>query len=255
MYKKKNILEGEGEEEMQLISQRCYPTEKVLDEMPEFIEKIPDEKLKQVLKIILCSGLRIGEALNSFVYLNDENKRVIQFPIEKKYRITKHKMNKRGFLGASYLEAYLKIRKPNIWSSKKMYNPFELDMGWIGDETSEDSFHPTWLFEKCNYRGLFKELKYTSLPKLKVIYYKDLDNLMDPITVEFLPSFHFYRKCACAQFIRTGMFNVVTLAQYIHWADLKQSMTYVKDFGAIKDSNELKEFELYQNMFKKKRFD
>jgi len=32
-------------------------------------------------------------------------------------------------------------------------------------------------------------------------------------------------------------------------------MTYVKDFGAIKDSNELKEFELYQNMFKKKRFD
>jgi len=90
---------------------------------------------------------------------------------------------------------------------------------------------------------------------MKVIYYDDLDNLLAPTTVEFLPSFHFYRKCACAQFIRTEIFNVVTLAQYIHWADLSQSMTYVKDFGATKDSNELKEFELYQSMFKKKRFD
>jgi len=179
-----------------------------------------------MLTIILCTGARACEALNGFVYYNDENKIIFQSPIEKKFRITgwKRPVGKRAFLGKDYLESFLD--KP-IWKSRIMANAFKLDVGWLNEEISEDAFHPEWMFKGVWYINMYRELKKVS--KMKVKYSLDRHDLMEGIKLEYPVSFHWFRKAFCAQVIRTNMMSVTELARYIKWESLDMSMQYLKE--------------------------
>jgi len=254
--KKGEVIEG-----TKLISQRCYPTVENLDNMKSFVDKIKDEDLHRLVTTILITGARVCEAMNGFYYKNDEGKTIFQCPIEKKYRLTKWRMSdvttsgdgaERGFFGKKYLEARLDPHKFPFWRSKRIMNPFGLEVGWINDILSQNPFEPIWLLEDCkqaSYNEMYKKFKEVS--KLKVTYYYDKNDLMEPGKEFHSISFHWLRKSFCAQVIRLGWMNVAQLSRYIKWERIDTSMRYLK---LDTEANEyLRDMDgVYKN---KKRFD
>jgi len=219
----------------------CYPNSNTLDYIPEFINNIGEEKLRQVLSLITCCGYRIGEALNSYVYMND-GKLIVQAPMEKKKRRTKHVMPEHGFLGERYLNA--KLKDNNLWKSNELKHIFpDVKMGWLDGYLSEDRLKPNWIFSEGwnSYKMFYAELhKY---PPFEVKYI--LSEYQIPTTIEHIPSYHFFRKSFCAQAIRTKTFrNIVELTKYIGWERLDMAMFYVKDYG---EGNEKEALDLFNS--------
>jgi len=244
-----------------LISQRCYPTAENLDTMKLFVDAIEDIYLHRLVTTILITGTRVCEAMNGFYYLNDEGKTIFQCPIEKKQRLTKWKMPDvvvskegaaRGFLGKEYLEERLDPHKFPFWRSKKIMNPFGLEVGWINDILSHSPFEPNWMFEGCgkaSYSEIYKKFK--EISRLKVTYYYEKNDLMEPGKEFHNVSFHWLRKSFCAQVIRLGWMNVAQLSRYIKWERIDTSMRYLK---LDTESNEYLQ-DLDSVYRKKKRFD
>lgn len=220
----------------------CYPNTNTLEYIPEFINGIKEEKLRQVLSLITCCGYRIGEALNSYVYKID-GKLVVQAPMEKKRKHTKFVMPDNAFLGESFLNAKLKDNR--LWKNNELKHIFpDVKMGWLDEFISEDRLNPKWIFAEGgwnDYKTFYAHLH--EYPPFEVKYI--LSEYQIPTTVEYIPSFHFFRKSFCAQAIRTKEFrNIVELTKYIGWEKLDMAMFYVKDYG---EGNEKEALDLFHS--------
>jgi hypothetical protein len=208
-----------------IISQKCYPTKVNLRNMGNMVNSVSNNELHRLLGVICCSGLRCGEAINSFIYYNDNHKLVFQSLLEKKRHYTKHRMPERGFLGNGVLKALL---DRDVWKSAAFKFMFPgLEVGWMSDYVSEDSFTPTWLFEGCTYKKLYLELK--KLPKMEVSYFRG--EYMPSVKVKYMPSFHWFRKAFVAQGILTmpeHFKDPFQLVDYMSWDNVNELFSYYK---------------------------
>jgi len=214
-------------ENKNIISQKCYPTRENLKNMAKTINSVPSDDLRRLLSLISCSGLRCGEALNSFIY-KDEGKWMFQAVIEKKKYYTHHTMPDRMFMGDKYLTALL---DKDVWKSANLKFIFpDLNVGWMSDYISDDPFTPTWLFEGCEYKKLWAEIK--KLPKMEVSYFRG--KYMKSVKVTYNPSFHFFRKSFVAQSILTipdSFRDAFHLAKYMCWDNVNELFSYYKELG------------------------
>ena len=107
---------------IRLISQRAYPKREFVPDYVKRIEQIADPELRLALKLLATTGLRIGELLNSYLYIQD-GKLIIRALAEKVYTrrnkksIALHKMPSRGYLGERYLNSIL---SQGVWRSKEV---------------------------------------------------------------------------------------------------------------------------------------
>jgi hypothetical protein len=210
--------------EPKLISQKSYPTFECLDRMPQLLNSIENETVRHILSITLGSGFRVVEALNSFVYIDEEGRMVIQGPMEKMYHQTKHKSPKRGFWGVQYLN-YRVGNDDKLWKSVRMLNPFKLDMDWLHDYVSDSPLEPKWLFKGTNYFGEYNNLK--KMPEFEVFYFRSRHLL--PVKMMMVPGFHYYRKTFVAGAIYKKLFKEnLDIVNYMHWGNPAMILAYFK---------------------------
>ena len=233
----------------ELKSYYCYPNENTLDYLPYFVNNIKQDKLRELLSLIMMCGYRVGEALNSYIYKQD-NRIIVQAPMEKKRKFTKHVMPGRGFLGATYLNPLLGERK--LWKNNVLQLHLfpEMKKGWLDNYITTDRSDPNWIFQSTaknawnGYKTYYKALH--NYPPFEVKYI--LSEYQIPSTVDYIPSFHFFRKCFCAEATRTKTFkNIVELTKYVGWEKLDMAMFYIKDYGKGDERDAL-------NMFNSSKF-
>ena len=207
--------------ELNITSQRCYPDFETLDRIPTLLNTIDSQTVKNILSIILCSGFRVVEALNSFVYMDNDGRMVIQAPMEKSIF---HKSPKRGFWGTNYLN-YRLGHDDKIWKSVRMLNPFNLDMDWLHGLVSDSALEPHWLFKGVNYFGEYNNIK--KMPEFEVFYFRSRHLL--PIKVKYTPAFHFYRKTFVSGAIYKKLFKEnLDIVNYMHWGNPAMILAYFK---------------------------
>lgn len=232
-----DTMEKEG---IKLISQRAYPRHEFVKEYVAAIENISDTELRIALKLLACTGLRVGELFNSYLYL-DENKRlIIRALAEKIYtkrkgeqgHVALHKMPSRGFLGAPYL---ISLLSEPIWRSKvvRLQHYPDLKVAELYDLASNSVVEPEWigLRIKNTYHRLYVALK----TKFSVPISYRISQREIPFTANFKPSFHFFRKLYSAQL--THLIQADSPAQAItkvvddmQWDNADMLLTYVKDY-------------------------
>lgn len=213
-------------DEFRLISQRAFPSKKNVDTYVEMVEGIKDSNLRKVLKLILCSGFRIGEALNSYLYRDEMGRVIVRGVAEKKFRVTRNRMFKRGFLGKPFLNRNL---SRSIWKEVVFLNIFNLDVDELMDEVSEDFTTPRWLFEDETYSRLYRTLKNGGTEPLATTYY--VSRLERPKDVDFIPSFHFYRKLFSAE-LNNHVKDAFELLDYMKWESIGVASQYVKTYNS-----------------------
>ena len=225
-----------GKSKTGMISQKAFPTWDLLEDMPTIIEEIPNNTIRNLLKLNLCCGYRIGELLNSYIFFDGDDKEniLIRSVVEKKkdnknFKLVNgkkrfdalHVMQSRGFLGKEYLDYNVKQK---IWKSNKIINCFGLKMGWLGEYMSPSIYEPNYMF-KYSYGGIYKLLK-KHLPKMEVFYFQNM-RLEEPVKVHMTPSFHFFRKAFCSRLVDYFP-NSMDVVSYMKWGNVNQMLFYYK---------------------------
>jgi hypothetical protein len=212
--------------ELNIISQRCYPTEKCLENMKGMIENIEDETTKNLLKLSLCTGFRITETMNSFCYYAENGKDIlVQSPMEKMYAQTHHKSPKRGFWGTNYLN-YRLGHDDKLWKNVPWKNPFHLNMDWIHDYISFSAMEPKWIFHGKNYFGEYNKLK-KAMKEFEVYYFRSRH--LVPSKVLYVPAWHFYRKVFVSGLVYNKVFaDGLEIVNYMHWNNTNMILQYFK---------------------------
>jgi len=228
-------------EKKKIISQRCSPTNEGLDKMKLFVDAVENIQLRRLLTVILCTGARVSEAMNSYVYKDDNNETTICCPVLKKSRQTKWTIkNKRECLGKQHLDALLNL---DIWKERTIVNVFDLNVGWMNDELTIDLDDPNWIFDdkKITYKSMYKELK--KISNMEVRYDKDKKGWRKSQRRWHNVSFHFFRKSFCSMVIREGIMNAFELTHYIIWERMDTGLDYVKGFGRLEDVKMIQKIE------------
>lgn len=212
---------------MKVISQRTFPKEKSDEEIRRQVESIGEFNntaimLKKALKLILSSGFRICEVLNSYIY-KEGNVYIIRGLNEKKTPLTKFRMFKRGFLGEAFLMRNL--TQKHLWKSVPLLNLFNLDMSWVEQDCSESFTNPHWIFRDFSYHRLYYALKKSQKIEMEVYYVPSKYDV--PVSTQYIPSFHFYRK-AFAVKLKEVMPDPVDRVNYMRWEKLDQILQYDK---------------------------
>lgn len=219
--------------ELRLISSRCYPSKKEVEEYIGSIEKLDDVGVRTILKIILCSGLRVGEVLNARVFSDDENNIIIR-TLASKTKQLNDKGIKLGmgekqsrFLGRDFLNR-LQNSNLDVFKSVKLENIFNVDFDDILDLVDE--------YDKANYVaehvGIYNYI--TAYIRLK----RNIDDVKvkykagkyeEKMILRYKPSFHFYRKLFSAEYYEQTK-NVLATIDKMKWTNLNRIITYVKDY-------------------------
>ena len=241
------------------ISQKCFPTFKLIDEIPTILDSMEDNSTKRLIQLALCTGLRIGEILNGY-WFKDAGHMTFRAVAEKKKKVVigdyyidangkkrreRHKeplhvMGRdtetkgiRGFQGEPYLLARL---DEDIWTSRIMRDDFKLNkpngedpkhsgLGWIVENQSESIDEPHFMF-KYHYDYYYKKLM-KELPGLEVLYFKNRE-LEVPSTVQgALPSYHFFRKMMASKLVEV-LDNPFDVVNFMHWGNVNQVRFYYK---------------------------
>ncbi len=206
---------------MKIIAQRTYPSKPTLAELPGITEDLEDDdpELAHVLKIALCSGLRIGEILNSYVYEKD-HELIIRCIAEKKkkYHGMKFSRMRRGTLSEAFLRKNLDGK---IWKSMPLLNLFGVDMGWL-DSWISSYDEPKFLFH-TTYHRLYK--RQTRGKPIHANY--SASKYETPMKVIYAPRFHFFRKAFTVKAMQV-MKTPLDVANYMKWDDMKMLLSYYK---------------------------
>jgi len=223
-----NNIEGDSNNkavDLNIISQRCYPTQECLNNMNKMVESVDDETTKNLLKICLCTGYRIVEVMNSFCYYGESGQMMVQSPMEKMFPTTKHKSPKRGFWGTNYLN-YRVGHDDKLWKNVPWKNPFNLNMDWIHPYISPSALEPIWIFKGKEYHGEYMKLK-KAFEEYEVYYFRSKH--LFPLRVRYVPSFHFFRKTFVAGLVYNKTFSDgFEVINYLHWSDPSQILSYFK---------------------------
>jgi len=207
---------GKNKRVKEYISQKCFPTNKLLNDMIEHIEDCSSEDMQDLLKIILCSGYRIGEVLNSYLYFDEDKNITIRAVVEK---AGVHKMTTRGYM--NWIPSHI---HDDIWKSNPLKNYFKLSMGFIDDIISDGYDKPNFSF-KMSYSKAYKLLNKT-MPNSIVYYFKSEREV--PVQVESKPAFHFYRKAFVSKMINDEGGNYMRVINYMGWKNVNQIKFYSK---------------------------
>jgi len=222
-----NDIEGDSNNKavpIKLISQKCFPDFNTLNHVPELLETVENESVKNILKLDLCCGFRIVELMNSFIYYGDNGKLIIQGPMEKS-KISKHKSPRRGFWGTNYLN-YKLGHNDEIWKSVELMNPFNLNMDWLHPYISPSALEPIWPFKGKMYHGEYMELK--KMPEFEVFYFRSR-HLLPLSGIKYIPGFHWYRKLFCAGAVDKQLFkDSLDLVNYMHWGNPAMVLSYFR---------------------------
>jgi len=222
IFHKGGKMEIEG---IKIKSQRLLPSQESLEEIKEIVEEIKDEQLKRCLTLICCSGFRIGEAINSYLYI-DSGKIYVRGILEKKTNFTGIAFCeiRRGFLGREFL--LNNLTNPKFWKSVPLMNVFDLDISCLVDYINSDIFHvEKFVLENTTYKTLYKKLKKETKEFTRKVYVR-LGKYEEKAVVSFVkPSFHFYRKAFVVKASKV-MQNPFDVINYIKWDNVNQILHY-----------------------------
>lgn len=219
-------------DEMRLISQRAYPVREFVPEYTKSIENVQNKELRLTLKLLACSGLRIGELLNAYLYDNGNGEVVVRALAEKVYKqkhVALHKMPARRFLGASYLA---KMLGSDVWRSKTIKNLFGFHLAEVLELVSESPRRPEWLGPSIGmtYKRLYNTIKKEFSAEIS---YKASKREV-AFRTHFSPSFHFFRKLYSAELAFQTEGNpalaVAKVTDDMQWQSSNMLMHYVKDY-------------------------
>ena len=225
---------AQGKANTPYISQRLFPTWEQVDALAAWVEALDSPLIKEILEVTLCSGFRIGESLNSYIY-KDRDDIIVRAVVEKKRKPTGqkdekghsiseplHRMFKRGFLGEDYLNSIL---HDNVWKSVRMMNVYGLKRGWMLDRMSRGIYEPEFLFPGTVYDTLYRHLK--QLGEMECFYFHSQNQLEEPVRVMATPGFHFYRKAFVAK-AASHFDNIIALKNYMKWSDFEELQFYYR---------------------------
>jgi len=221
------------------ISNRCFPIEDEVSNYIQFVEltKSHDIELHKLLTLICCSGVRITEALNSFI-LHDitKNRYYLRCIALKRKKITKFEFSKERAMHEKELMKLL-ITKPQAFKTMPLLNLFKLDVSDILENVNDvDEPIRKWKpftidFKKRRYDEFFRSLKnaYTTLNMRFRVYY--LESKLSGIvkTVEIVPSFHFYRKLFVSELYKRTR-DITASVEYMKWSKLERLLDYSKAY-------------------------
>ncbi len=228
------------------ISQRVFPIRSEVKTYVNFVENVENDSLRNILKLILCSGFRITEILNSFI-LQDSLKNVyyIKGYALKSTQVTNFKFGKRKFAGSEELKKDLKLH-PERFKTVPLFNIFNLDVREIYSfsndvDTEIQRLRPlaTFLNEK-EYNRLYRILKKETSNHVPFrVYYMNSKLSAIEKEVNIIPSFHFFRKLFVSELYFKLNKDIVYTVEYMKWSNLKRILDYSKAYDDI---------QIYQNL-------
>ena len=185
--------------------------------MKAHLDSCESEVAIRLLKVILTSGYRIGEVLNSYMFFDDTKQNIIIRGIAEKSKV--FKSNYRGHI--SWIPSKIHA---DIWKSNTLKNYFKLDMGFIDDIISTAYDEPVFPF-KMSYSSAYKLLA-KAMPPSMVYYFKSKREV--PVIVESKVSYHFYRKAFVSKMIGEEKGDYMKVVNYMRWANVNQILFYSK---------------------------
>lgn len=213
-------------------SSYCFPIFSEWRDYTEKIENIGNQKVRIILKLILVSGFRIGEIMNSYLFEDSEGNIIIRSlnSKSKKVKIMKGDKHYSEFLGRKQLE-YYRTTNQNVFKSVKIDNIFNLDLGELEFLVNEN---PSQIeIYVGEYLGIDSYISaYRLLRKEKVnikVKYKRNTSETDYVR-HFTPSFHFYRKLFASHYNKTHNYNFIKTIDFMKWRNTDIILDYVKDY-------------------------
>lgn len=212
-------------------SSYCIP---IYSECDNYIENIENSeiKIRIILKLILVSGFRIGEILNSYLFYDADGNVVIRCLNSKSKGVKLLLGNKHytEFLGEERLDLYRKTNQ-NVFKSVKIDNIFDLDLSelevLINDNFDDIKTYVGAYIGYASYIHAYRKLKKTT--KTIKIKYRRSKNETDFVR-EFKPSFHFYRKLFASHYNKVNKNNFIKTIDFLRWKNLNVILEYVKDY-------------------------
>lgn len=222
---------------MTKISSYCFPNRDEVSRYKLIIENLNNEKLRLTLKLILVSGFRINEVLNSYLFKDENNQLYLRAPASKTksmqvVSILKqkgHKGNYSAFLGRDFLLSIITSREK--WKSVLTQNLFDLNLNELNFLVNDNLYEPNLFFgeylaDYADYNKLYLELKNSLILKVKFKPGK----YEDYVTQEIPVSFHFFRKLFIAEFNAKNNYNIVKTIDYVKWSNMNMILEYVKNY-------------------------
>lgn len=206
-----------------------YPTKENIQEYIAAIENIEDTGLRRLLKTILCTGVRVGEALNGFYFFDADGNMFFQCISAKRRNILISDGHQSKFQGKKLLEGCLSLP---YWKRVKCVNLFAFDITELNElaEKNEGPQAPIeFLAEQIgiyNYLAAYQRLKVKNLAQK--VQYRRANSDEEAIKIIEIPAFHFYRKLFAAEYyIRFGIASAV---EKLKWKNINVFFEYVKNY-------------------------
>ncbi len=215
----------------------CYPLLKYENEYISAVESIEDAAIRKMLKLILVSGFRVGEILNSYIFYDAEGTLIIRSLAGKSKLLRSEGITMHGnssnleskFLGETFLNSLIKSNR-NVFKSVKLENVFGLDTTELEDIASEDLLKPRWVAREIgitSYLAAFRRLRRAS-NELTVKFRKDKQE--EGAVLSTRPSFHFYRKLYTVKYYDVTNRNLLKTIDKLRWSNTNMILHYVKEY-------------------------
>jgi len=220
------------------VSSYCLPDRKEVKKYIYQIENIKDDALRKFIKLILLSGFRSGEILNSYLFRDVDNNIYIRAVATKTKefqlfseleKINMPRGNHAKFLGRTNLKKL--VDKRGIWKSVPLTNLFKISVSELEDLINDEMLKPDVFVAEglsiFDYNNVYNRLKKEEM-RLKVKYRASQKEAS--VNMYFNPSFHFYRKLFASEYSLQHNHNILKTIDFMKWSKLDMILHYVKDY-------------------------
>jgi len=215
-------------------SSYCLPIYNEVGNYTESIENLSEKKLKIILKLILVSGFRVGEILNSYLFYDGEGNVIIRTlnSKSKEVKLIKGDKHYSEFLGRERLDYYRKSNQ-KVFKSVKVINIFKLDVGelefLINDDYDDIKMYVGEYLAFDSYITAYRMLKNKNTKMEIKIKFKKSSSETDFVR-NYTPSFHFYRKLFASHYNKVNKNNFIKTIDFMRWKNINMIIDYVKDY-------------------------
>jgi len=218
-------------------SSYCYPQLKYEKEYVAAIENLDDPSVRRVIKLILVSGFRVGEILNSYLFYDAEGNVIIRSLAGKSRLLREEGITMRGnserlesrFLGEHFLNSLIRSNR-NVFKSVKIENILQVDTTELEDLIGEDMLKPRYVAPQLrlfSYLQAYRRL-HNSVEEFAVKYRKDRQE--EGAVIYARPSFHFYRKLYAVKYYDLSKRNLLKTIDKMRWSNVNMILHYVKEY-------------------------
>lgn len=229
------------------LSPRMFPIHSELENYLNFVDTFPEKDTRMVLKLILMSGVRFSESINSFIlYDNKTNRHAMACYALKRSDITQFKLGHNKAVHIKRLQADLAYH-PERFKTISLLNLFNIDKSEVFDCSNDMDTEPNMLrpfssylskkYHLAFYRALHKFGKGANFR----VYYLNTKLSGIERDVRILPSFHFYRKLFASELYRVNK-DVAGTVEFMKWKDIRRFFDYVKMYN--NNSEEMRRFQI-----------